>query len=203
MPTANWTRIVIGLAAVMAIAIVWATSGNVDLTYVKALITASGFVVLSILAYDRWAWRWPPFRWLTRRPVLHGTWKAELRTSYPARAHETIECYIAITQTYSQICVDMLFDRSSSRSMNGDLVIEGGRRLLYYIFHTQAGTLHRNGNPPGRGGAALVVAREPHLHLEGDYWTERDTHGTVRALGRAPKVYATFEAARAATYHQG
>ena len=203
MPTTNWTRIVIGLAAVVAITIVWATSGIVDFTYAKALVTASGVVVLFLLVYDRWAWRWPLLRRLTRRPILHGTWKAELRTSYPARAHETIECYIAITQTYSQISVDMLFDRSSSRSMSGDLVLEGGRCVLYYIFHTQADTLHRNSNPPTRGGAALVVAREPQVHLAGDYWTERDTRGTVRTLGRAAKVYATFEAARAAAYHQG
>jgi hypothetical protein len=201
VPTANWTRIVIGLAAAVAIAIVWATRGNIDVTYAKALVTASGVVVLFLLAYDRWAWRWPPFRSLTRRPILHGTWKAELRTSYPARAHETIECYLAITQTYSQICVDMLFDRSSSRSMSGDLVFEGGRCVLYYIFYTQAGALHREGNPPGRGGAALVVSREPDLYLEGDYWTERDTRGTVRTLGRAAKVHDTFEAARTAAYH--
>jgi len=203
VPTTNWTRIVIGLAAVVAITIVWATSGIVDFTYAKALVTASGVVVLFLLVYDRWAWRWPLLRRLTRRPILHGTWKAELRTSYPARAHETIECYIAITQTYSQISVDMLFDRSSSRSMSGDLVLEGGRCVLYYIFHTQADTLHRNSNPPTRGGATLMVTREPQVHLAGDYWTERDTRGTVRTLGRAAKVYATFEAARAAAYHQG
>jgi SMODS-associating 2TM, beta-strand rich effector domain len=201
VPTANWTRIVIGLAAVVAISIVWATRGTIDVTYAKALVTASGVVVLFLLAYDRWAWRWPPFRWFTRRPILHGTWKAELRTSYPARAHETIECYLAIAQTYSQICVDVLFDRSSSRSMSGDLVLEGGRWVLYYVFHTQADALHREGNPPGRGGAALVVAREPQVQLAGDYWTERDTRGTVRTLGHTAKVYTTFEAARAAAYH--
>ena len=114
---------------------------------------------------------------LSRRPVLHGTWKAELRTSFPDRADEEIECFIVVYQTYSRICIDMLFDRSSSRSMSADLLIEASRCVLYYVFHTHPDTLHRDGNPPARGGAALVIAREPRIHLEGDYWTERETRG--------------------------
>jgi hypothetical protein len=49
VPTANWTRVVIGLAAVLAIAIVWAISGNIDIIYAKALVTAaqSASVVVS------------------------------------------------------------------------------------------------------------------------------------------------------------
>ncbi len=78
--------------------------------------------------------------------MLHGTWKTELRTTYKPRADEVIEAYLVIRQTYSRICVDMLFDRSSSRSMSGDLVTEGGRCTLYYVFHSHAHTRHREDN---------------------------------------------------------
>src|SRR5258708_10289638 len=136
MPTSNGTRLIIGLAAAIALGIVWATSGKLDVTYAKAIVTATSVVTLFLLAFDRWLWRYVPFRWLTTRPVLHGTWKAELRTTYGERADEIIESYLVIRQTYSRICIDMLFDRSNSRSMSGDLVCEGGRYSLYYLFRS-------------------------------------------------------------------
>ena len=45
--------------------------------------SVSSVVIFGLLAFDRWLWRMWPFRWLHRRPVLHGTWKMScaLRTS--------------------------------------------------------------------------------------------------------------------------
>lgn len=62
MPTSNWTRLVIGLAAAIALGVVWATSGKLDTTYVKATVTATSAVTPLLLAFDRWLWRYPPFR---------------------------------------------------------------------------------------------------------------------------------------------
>lgn len=200
MPSSNWTRIVIGLAALIALGIVWATSGKLDFTYAKWLVTATSVVILLLLAFDNWLWRYRPFRWLIHRPIVQGTWKTELRTTFEHRADEFIEAYLVIRQTYSRICVDMLFDRSSSRSMSGDLVTEGGRCVLYYVFHTHAHARHRDGNPPSRGGAALVVGREPRTHIEGDYWMERGTRGDVRTVGHNPKTFDTYSSAQAAEY---
>jgi hypothetical protein len=200
MPTPIWTRLVIGLAAGLAILIVWLTTGDVDFEYAKWLVTASGAVILGLLAFDRLLWRYPPLSWLTRRLVLHGTWKMEGRTDFAARADETIEHYLVIRQTYSRIRVDGLFDRSNSHSMSADLAVEDGRCTLSYIFRSEAQTRHREGNPPSRGAAVLRVARQPQLHLVGDYWMERKTGGDVKSVGYSRKVYDTFGKARAAEY---
>jgi hypothetical protein len=200
MPTSSWTRVVIGLAALIALGIVWATSGQLDFAYAKWLVSATSVVTLLLLAFDRRLWRYAPFRLLVNRPVLHGTWKTELTTTFEARAEEVIEAYLVIRQTYSRISVDMFFDRSSSRSMSGDLVNESGRCTLYYLFRSQAHTRYRDGNPPSRGGAALVVAREPKLHIAGDYWMERGTRGDLRTVGYSPKTYDTYASAQAAEF---
>jgi len=202
MPTSTWTRIVTGLAALIALVIVWATSGNLDFTYAKWVVSASSAVILFLLVFDRWLWRYAPFRWIISRPVLHGTWKSELKTTYKARADEVIEAYLVIRQTYSRICVDMLFDRSRSRSMSGDLVNDGGRCTLYYVFHSHAHTRDRADNPPSRGAAALTIGRQPHTHIEGDYWMERETGGDLKTVGYSPKTYDTFSAAQAADYRR-
>jgi hypothetical protein len=156
--------------------------------------------VAGLWVFDRWAWRQPGIRRLLNRPVLRGTWKCELRSSYEDRAGEVIESYLVIDQTYTQICVRMLFDRSQSISMSGDLVEEKGRCVLYYVFRSEKSALEPDSNPPARGAADLKVARKPTLSLEGDYWMERGTKGALVTVGHSATPFDTFGAARAAAF---
>lgn len=200
MPTSTWTRIVIALAAGVSAAIVWLNGGEVDSDLAKAVVTASSVVILLLLAWDRWLWRWPGIRSLHARPVLHGTWMTELRTTYAARAGSPIECFLVIEQTYSRICVRMLFDRSSSQSMSGNLVLEAGACRLYYVFRSDKHATQPAGNPPSRGAALLTIGRKPHLHLEGDYWMDVGTKGRVETTGCAREIFDTFSGAKSADY---
>jgi hypothetical protein len=158
-------------------------------------------VILFLLAFDKWLWRWPGFRRLHGRPVIHGTWKTELRTSYENRKDEIIECYLVVEQTYSQICTRTLFDRSQSKSTNAGLVRAGGQCVLYYIFRSEKHALQPSTNPPSRGAAELTVASKPSPHLEGDYWMmEAKTRGRVRTVGHSPTIYDTYAGAQQGEY---
>ncbi len=203
MPTATWTRIAIAAAAVIAFCFVWVTTGKADIVFAKAIVTTSTVVIIGLLAFDRWLWRFAPFRWIVVRPVLHGTWKIVLRTSHKARADEEIEAYLVIHQTYSTVRADGLFDRSHSECLSADLALQNGRCTLNYIFRTEAHSRHRDGNPPSRGAASLRVGRKPRPHLEGDYWMERGTTGDITSVGYTTKIYDTFGAAQAAEYLRG
>lgn len=197
MPTSTWTRVVVLLAAAISGALALLQGGKIDSALLRAVIPASSAVILLLFVFDRWAWRWPCFDAVIKRPNLHGTWKCELRTSYEGRAGEVIESYLVIDQTYTRICVRMLFDRSQSISMSGDLVEEGGRCVLYYVFRSEKSALEPDSNPPARGAADLKVSRKPLLALEGDYWMERGTKGTLLTVGRSEALYDSFGAARA------
>src|SRR5207248_7782274 len=107
------------------------------------------------LLYDQWIWRWPLIRKLTRRPVIHGTWKTALHSNHASVRGAPIECYLVIRQTYSRVSVRLLVERSASRSMSGDIVFEEGVCVLYYLFAKQTRALDLGGNPSSRGGAAL------------------------------------------------
>lgn len=180
--------------------IILASGGSVSLNLAKAVASASSVVILALLAFDRILWRLPGFRRLHNRPVLHGTWKTELRTNYEARKEETITCYLVVDQTFSQLCARMLFDRSRSSSMSGDIVRENGRCVLYYVFRSDKNALEPASNPPSRGAADLTIASKPSLHLEGDYWMEVGTRGTMRSLGYTKTRYDTYSAASLAQY---
>lgn len=145
----------------------WATTGKAEFGFAKAIVTSSTAIIIGLLVFDRWLWRYIPFRWFIGRPVLHGTWKIELKTSHVPRADETIEAYLVIRQTYSTIRADGLFDRSNSECLSADLTVQNGRCTLNYIFRTEAHTRHREGNPPSRGAASLRVGRQPGVSLGG------------------------------------
>jgi hypothetical protein len=200
VPTPNWTRAIILAAAVLWGLIALVSGETLKWVWARPLGLIAAILVLGIFVFDRWVWRWPLVRRITRRPVIHGTWKAELRSSYKPRADEAIEAYLVIRQTYSTICVDMLFDRSGSTSMSGDLVRENGKCALYYVFRSEKQTLERDENPPARGAAQLTVAMKPSLHLEGDYWMEHGTHGRVVTSGHSLTIYETYRAAKTGEY---
>ena len=157
-------------------------------------------VIVGLLAFDRWLWRFAPFSWIVSRPALQGTWKIVLRTDHEARAGEEIEAYLVIRQTYSSIRADGLFDRSNSECLSADLAVQNGRCTLNYIFRTEAHTLQQDGNPPSRGAASLRIGRQPQLHFEGDYWMARGTKGQIESVGRTAKLYDTFSSARGGDY---
>src|SRR5438874_2103486 len=81
MPSANWIRIVIALAAAGILALSALTGDSVDEQGLRWLGSVTGGVTLLLLAFDRWLWRWPLVRWvteLTGSRVIHGTWRGTL-----------------------------------------------------------------------------------------------------------------------------
>jgi hypothetical protein len=201
MSSSTATRIAMFLSAAIALVAVWVTTRKFDLTYTKAIVSASSVVIMGLLGFDSWAWRFWPFRLIVRKPILHGTWKMEQRTSYEPRADETMEAYLVIDQAFSGIRqIRGLYEISRSHSLTADLAMDRSHCRVSFIFRSEAGTMHRDGNPPSRGASVLQIGRLPSLHLEGDYWMERGTKGSVKSVGYSRKLYGTFESARAAKY---
>jgi len=201
MSSSTGTRIAIFLSAAIALVAVWLTTGKFDLTYTKAIVSASSVVIIGLLAFDGWAWRFWPFRLFVSKPILHGTWKLEQRTSYEPRAHETMEAYLVIDQRFSGIRqIRGLYEISNSHSLTADLAVDRSHCTLSFIFRSEAGTMHRDGNAPSRGAAVLQVGRQPRLHLQGDYWMERGTKGNITSVGYSRKFYGTFASAQSAEF---
>jgi hypothetical protein len=150
-----------------------------------------------LVGFDAWAWRFWPFRLLVKKPILHGTWKLEQKTSYEPRKDEVIEAYLVIDQTFSGIRrVRGLYDGSRSHSLTASLSSDRSECSLSFIFRSEAHITHREGNPPSRGASVLEIGRHPETHLQGDYWMERGTHGRVWSIAHSKKLYGTFESAR-------
>jgi hypothetical protein len=202
MPTARWTRVVIGLAAGVWVLILVATGGSVDAAWAQLLGYAASVVVLLLLAFDRWIWCWPYVRRVVGRVSVRGTWRVELRSNYGPRKDEVVEAYLVIRQTYSDVSVVMLTERATSTSRGADLGCVDGRWTLAYWYTStkHADAPDRATNPHARGAAELVVASAPVAHLEGDYFTEEGTTGRLRTTGHSTALFDTFATAPVADY---
>lgn len=200
MPTPFATRIIIGLSAGLWLVLAVVLDAPVDKTWLKYLGGIASVVVLLVLIFDRWAWRWLPVG-IMRRPNLHGTWKAQLHYQWPeGTPTKTKDCFIVIRQTYSTVTVGMHLDISDSYSRSAAVVETNGHRSLWWSYISLAHSLEQEGNPPHRGGAELGISLKPKLSLAGDYWTERRTRGRLTTSGRSAHLYDDFESALAAKY---
>ena len=195
MPTPLWTRIVIGLSAGLWFALAFILDAPVDKTWLSYLGGIASVIVVLLLIFDRWAWKYLPVA-ISKRPNLQGTWWAQLHYQWPEDTPtQTKDCIIVIHQTYSDISVAMHFDISDSRSHSAAIVPDNGRRSLWWSYLSVAHTLEQEDNPPHQGGGQLVVSLKPKLSLAGDYWTERKTRGQITTSGRTKEFYDTFKAA--------
>jgi hypothetical protein len=200
VPTPLATRLIIALAAGLWLILAFVLKAPVDHVWLKYLGGITSVVIVLLLIFDRWAWRWLPVA-VSKRPNLQGTWKAELHYQWPDGAPtQTKDCFIVIRQTYSTVTVDMHFDISDSQSRSAAIVETNGRRSLWWSYLSVAHALEQEGNPPHRGGAELVISPKPTLSLAGDYWTERKTRRRLATSGRSEHCYDDYTSGLAGTY---
>jgi hypothetical protein len=200
MPTPLATRIIIGLSAGLWLVLAFVLHAPVDKTWLKYLGAIASIIVVLLLIFDRWAWRWLPVA-VSKRPNLQGTWKAQLNYQWPAGTPtQTKDCFVVIRQTYTTVSVAMHFDISDSHSRSAAIVETNGQRSLWWSYLSVAHTLEQGDNPPHRGGAELAISLKPRTSLAGDYWTERKTHGRVITSARSKRLYDDYQSALTATY---
>jgi hypothetical protein len=197
MPSPQWTRAVITVAAALWLGIAWSLGAAVDATWAKPAGFVVTAVVLLLIAFDTIAWRWLPFK-LTKRPNIRGTWATDLHFTWPPEsAPRTKRCYLVIHQTFSTVSVRMYLDTSSSESRSADIRRRDGQHSLWWVYLSQATEFDRD-NPAHRGASELVIATVPRPSLDGIYWTERKTTGRLVTVGWSKSLFDSFAAADAA-----
>jgi hypothetical protein len=205
MPTPTWTRIVAALFAAAFIALAALTGDSIDKNGLRWLSGVAGAIVLILLVYDRWLWRWPVLRQVaerTGRPVIYGTWRGRL--DYEADADGvpgSTEMYMAVHQTYTHVAVHCYFPTSTSRSLVAAIEpVDKHRHELTFAYRSEAPVPARDANRPHQGTCVLALVGRPVEEIGGSYYTDRRGRGTLTFDGRAPKCLGSLAQARRATY---
>lgn len=184
MPTKNWTKITIGLFSAIIFATSLITGQSIDQDGLKWIATSSSAVIMLLLVFDRWAWRWlllSKISELLGHPVIHGTWKGVIEfDKNEDGVPGSIDCYLSIYQTFSTVSVRGYFGTSNSNSLTAAIDHPYPTRTrLIYVYHSEAPHGKRDKNRPNDGTVVLDIIGRPVESITGSYFTDRGGTGRI------------------------
>lgn len=205
MLTSTQVRVVITIAVLVWAVLLLLEGTPLRTEYLRPYAFAVGAATIALESFDLLLWRFWPFRLVARRPVVRGTWKGQLRSSWidPATgmARPAKDVYLVIRQTYSTISLTLLTDESRSASTSASVVeLSEGRYNLSSTYQSVPRLLLRSGSPIHHGALVLEANGAHPRRLEGSYWTDRDTKGELEFDSHTPSIESDFRSAAAAAY---
>jgi SMODS-associating 2TM, beta-strand rich effector domain len=160
--------------------------------------TVVGVVLLLLVAFDLWAWRWRMLHgWFVPRPDVRGTWRVELRSEWKnpetGQTIAPIAAYMVVRQTFSTLSVRMLTEESLSELVAAEIskATDGTYRIAA-VYRNEPALSVRHRSPIHYGALVLDVQGDPVVSLAGHYWTDRNTRGEIRTLGRISTIASSF-----------
>jgi hypothetical protein len=156
-------------------------------------------VSLVILGFDRWAWHWFLFRgWLIKRPYVDGTWRAELVSDWvdPATgvAVQPISGYMVIRQTASTLSLRLFTAESRSETVSAGVEsCPDGTFEISSAYRNKPKAAYRHRSEVHYGALLLFSDTAVPERLEGDYWTDRKTLGSILLIDRVRHHCASFD----------
>jgi hypothetical protein len=171
--------------------------------YFRPYSTVLGAVMMLLAAFDLWLWRLPILQgWLVKRPVLNGTWRAEIRSNWidPATGHkiDPIAGFMVARQTFSRLALRLITPESQSELLGAEITRSGdGSYYVFGVYRNEPRMSVRYRSDIHYGGLALQVAGRPPTRAEGHYWTDRETAGELLLTDHRPKHADDITSARA------
>jgi hypothetical protein len=199
---ANYVKAII-YAAVAVWAIALLVSGRrLSSDLLRPLSTVTSLVVFLAMAFELWLWKLPLLHgWLVKRPVLTGTWRAELRSNWKDASGapiRPIEGYVVIRQTFLNLSLRLLTKESSSHLVGTEIVCSvDGQYCVSGVYRNEPRYQDRSHSQIHFGAVWLQVIDTPTQMLQGHYWTDRNTAGEMVLTDRQTPEFQDFQSAKA------
>jgi hypothetical protein len=170
--------------------------------FIRPFSTVVGSITFFIAVFNKYVWAWPIFRgWYVSVPDLRGTWAVELKSNWidPNTQKEIppIQGYVVVRQTLTSLSIRLMTKESKSKviAYSFDKESDGIRKVSAVYRNEPKIELQGNRSEIHHGSFNLEIYGVPASSLEGHYWTDRGTKGSMKLFGRKKKVLDTFEAA--------
>jgi hypothetical protein len=157
---------------------------------------------LLAIAFELWLWKLPLLHgWLVKRPVIEGTWRAEVRSDWKdstGNAIPPVHGYMVIRQSLLNLSLRLLTAESSSHLVGTEIVCTvDGLFCVSGVYRNEPRYRERSHSPIHYGAVWLQVIDTPTHMLEGHYWTDRSTAGELRLTDRQKEKFQGFQSAQA------
>jgi hypothetical protein len=152
------------------------------LRLIPTVATADG---IAYFVFTVWLWRWKRLQgWLIPFPDLNGTWEGRIQTNWKDaenKAPGLIPTILTIKQSFRAMsCVMRTGEMESHSYLEGFCIDpEAQIRRFCYSYQSRPRIGLRERSTPHDGTILLNIVGKPVQKLEGEYWTQRQTTGTV------------------------
>jgi hypothetical protein len=166
--------------------------------------------------FMKWGWRCKWLQgWLVPFPNLNGTWRGQIQTNWKDAQGKTpgaIPVILTINQSFMRISCVMRTAEMESHSYVEGFSIDRERQVrhLCYSYTSKPKANLRGRSTPHDGTILFNIIGKPIQKLEGEYWTQRETIGTItltfltkRLLDEFPPDSATRPLSTKSAYSYG
>jgi hypothetical protein len=149
---------------------------------IPTVVTAD---ILFIGFFMKWGWRWKLLQgWLVPFPNINGTWQGNLHTNWKDKngnAPDPIPVVVTINQSFAHVSCVMRTAEMESHSFLEGFCIDRERQIrqLCYSYTSKPKASLRDRSTPHDGTILFNLIGTPVDKLVGEYWTQRQTTGTV------------------------
>jgi hypothetical protein len=200
MLTRAHVTIIVGLAAAVWGATLLSQGLPLTWQYIKPFAVTVSVVSAACVIFERWAWRWIIFKgWLVDVPHLQGTWSASLVSSWvdPKTGERLapISAVMVIRQSFSTFSARLFTRESSSFFVAHKIVRQNdGVFQLFGVYQNTPDIALRGDRSEIHFGALMLEVRgDPALKLEGHYWTDRATKGSLTLSDRKSALATGYD----------
>ena len=193
----------IGLALLVWIPILWLHGNQLSREYFLPYGFVVSILVVVVTIFERWIWAWKFLQgWFVKRPDLRGSWRVDLKSEWinPETGEKVapIVCYMAVRQSLTTLSMRLMTAESSSSLIAHEVVGENDGVFVVTGVYTNTPKLELRGDRSEihYGALFLRVQGNPPKSLEGHYWTDRNSRGSMRLSDRKTAIFSTYEEAR-------
>jgi hypothetical protein len=202
------TRLHISVFLLLAI-VAWAIAlyfygMPVTIKYIQPFGVVVGFLSFVYLILEYWLWAKPLVHgWFVQVPDIRGTWKVSLQSTWvdpeTGKQKPPIICYMGIEQSLSKLQMHLMTPESESWLLAYSICIspsDNGYQIAG-IYSNKPEIKLRSNKSPIHHGSLLLYTHGLRSHypkaLKGEYWTDRNTTGSMLLESRTRTVYTRFE----------
>ncbi|MCJ7933333.1 MAG: hypothetical protein MUW56_06760 [Chryseobacterium sp.] len=181
----TFASVLLGLAFVTYIILFVCSQDLKNINFHKALTDISTTISINIgiwTIFVFWGWKLRIFYpWLVPFPDLSGKWDGEIISSWNEKRDEPIPITLTIDQNFfnTQIQIKTGESKSYSVSSNFDIDKERGLEKLVYTYLNVPKSTVRDRSQIHYGSAILEFTGFNVTEMEGEYWTDRKTIGSI------------------------
>lgn len=159
-------------------------------------------VTTLVWLFDTHLWRCEPFRRFVKTPDIQGTWRVRLSSTYvnpkTLERAKPIIGYVSVRQRLSHLSLRLMTNESNSHLITHGFLFPDNQSVELTGVYQSDPSIHLRGvvSEIHYGAFKVMVSGHPADKIEGQYWTDRNTTGSIEYMERSTTVCDRYDAAQ-------